>query len=240
MTVLLPNQRTEEAAASSTGMLPTDLTLQEFTSAAMSAAISQAKAGNAFTQAGTLLKVFHTRLVLISRGPALTLVQKLEQQQQQPQHQQDSPASTSRHAPAAAASMSGGLARMTVIAIPPLRARSSDVAPLALQAAAVQAAKRGYNSVKLTDAAVRSLTSYKFPFNEAELEALVQRAVMLHPAAPPISPVTSHTQSLGMPAAGGMIHHTTSSKPHQSSPQLHPALVLDAADFWQVSKLYMS
>jgi hypothetical protein len=74
-----------------------------------------------------------------------------------------------------------GFSRCSCIAVPPLRARASDILPLALHAATASAALRGYARVELSHAAQLQLQGYDFPGNTEELQGLMPRAVMLHP-----------------------------------------------------------
>jgi hypothetical protein len=56
-------------------------------------------------------------------------------------------------AAAAASAAAAGFSSIKTLAVPPLRARASDIAPMALQAALPEAVLRGYTAVELTDAA---------------------------------------------------------------------------------------
>ena len=64
------------------------------------------------------------------------------------------------------------------IAIPPLRERGGDIAPLAN---ALIAKKRGHNGqpYKITDAAMELLKQYSFPGNVRELKNILQKAISL-------------------------------------------------------------
>ena len=55
---------------------------------------------------------------------------------------------------------------LSLLQLPPLRSRSSDIKPLAEHYAMAAAALRGYGYVTITPAAIRQLVSYPFPGNE--------------------------------------------------------------------------
>lgn len=86
-----------------------------------------------------------------------------------------------------------------------------------------EAELRGYGSVTLTSEAVKQLTGYHFPGNEDELEGLVQRAVMLHPAAAAAtSPSNRNSTSLGAYSLDTACDG--------------PMLVLDQDEFWAATE----
>lgn len=141
-----------------------------------------------------------------------------------------------------------GLRECPSIALPALRARSSDIGPLAVEAGQGLAALRGYHSIDLSEAATKQLTSYSFPGNEAELRGLVQRAIMLHPPAPTAAAraaARASCASLDSPGCscdgpGGSSHSCSSSDGGSLDGQMRgkgscgsePVLTLDAQDFW--------
>jgi DNA-binding NtrC family response regulator len=91
------------------------------------------------------------------------------------------------------------------LALPPLRARKSDIAPLAQHFLTQAASANGRPSVRLTPEAVAALERYAFPGNVRELKNLVERLVILSPE----DAVTARDvdKALGMgasPARGGI------------------------------------
>jgi two-component system response regulator PilR (NtrC family) len=71
--------------------------------------------------------------------------------------------------------------RLNVIrmALPPLRERQEDIAPLAERFVARFASEMGKEVVGFTNDALRALTRYPFPGNVRELENVIERAVAL-------------------------------------------------------------
>jgi two-component system response regulator AtoC len=63
--------------------------------------------------------------------------------------------------------------------IPPLRARTAEIVPLALQFLEALARRSGEPSVRLSSAASAWLTRYAFPGNVRELRNLIERAALL-------------------------------------------------------------
>lgn len=195
--------------------------------------------------AGSFLKAHRTRLVLVSQLPLAQLTQQL---QELPGAAPEAAASPQ---PAATASLALGLPHCRSIALSALRARSSDIGPLAVLSGQAAAWLRGYRSIMLTDAAEKQLTSYDFPGNEAELKGLVQRAVMLHPPAPTAASKSygsgSSLDVSGCSCDGGCSGSSDSGSDGSmagccggpggcgsSSGEgvQAPVLVLDAGDFW--------
>lgn len=197
--------------------------------AAAAAAEGAAQQAADAEQPGAFLQTHRARLVLVSQMPLAQLLERLPD----------------LSAGAAAAAAGGGVGRQPggaagqalkdcpSIALPALRARASDIGPLAVAAGQATAALRGYQSIELTDAAEKQLTSYDFPGNEAELKGLVHRAIMLHPAAAAnadcscgcdnTSSCSDCSGSAHAPCGGG------SCDGHQKQGCV---LVLDAPDFW--------
>ncbi len=68
----------------------------------------------------------------------------------------------------------------TSLAIPPLRDRVGDIAPLARAFAELAAAPLGKPTPKLSAAAIDRLESYGWPGNVRELRNVIERAVVLH------------------------------------------------------------
>jgi hypothetical protein len=103
----------------------------------------------------TSLQACRTRLVLLSQLSASQLQQQLSADVAGAALSADSAAAAAAAtaAAAAAAAEAAGFSSIKSIAVPPLRARASDIAPMALQAALPEAVLRGYTAVELTDAA---------------------------------------------------------------------------------------
>lgn len=203
--------------------------------AATAAAHAEAAPAAELVPPGSLLLSCHTRLVLVSQLPLGQLVK----------HLQDC-YSCNAGAPLAGLPQPGvpGLSRCSSIAVPPLRARASDIVPLALQAAATAAVLRGYADVQLTETAALQLSSYDFPGNEIELQGVMQRAVMLHPVAPACSSMTSCSScgdennyaTAGTQRCNGSTGSCGSlSCDSALAGVAGSVLVLDACDFWQAS-----
>jgi anaerobic nitric oxide reductase transcription regulator len=64
------------------------------------------------------------------------------------------------------------------LAIPPLRTRLGDIAPLAAHFLRLAVARNGRHDVTLTHEALRALESYDWPGNVRELRTVIERAVM--------------------------------------------------------------
>jgi hypothetical protein len=88
---------------------------------------------------GSFLQACRTHLILLSQLPASQLLQQLH--------------NAADDNPTSAAAAAVGLAGIKALSVPPLRARASDIAQMALQAALPEALLRGYTAVELTDAA---------------------------------------------------------------------------------------
>jgi hypothetical protein len=164
---------------------------------------------------GKLLQQHNTRLALVSQLPLLQLLDELRQlQQQQP-------------GTAAAAPVWQGLAGCHAIAVPPLRARASDIVPLALQSGCTFAALRGYSGgVQLSEAAANQLTSYGWPGNEAELTGAIQSAIMRYPS------VAAGLSSRSCSSLCSSMDGGCASSGNGGGSTDAPVLVLDAGDFW--------
>lgn len=68
---------------------------------------------------------------------------------------------------------------VVTIAVPPLRDRPEDIAPLAAHLLHRLRAAHGRASVKFSDAATRLLTAYPWPGNARELKNAIERALVL-------------------------------------------------------------
>jgi hypothetical protein len=184
---------------------------------------------------GSFLLAHRTRLVLVSQLPLAQLLEQIPP--------------TALLAGAAVGQLGPvgpGLRDCPAIALPALRARPSDIGPLAVAAGRSTAALRGYQGIQLTDAAEMQLTSYDFPGNEAELLGLVQRAVMLHPPAPTAAGASIYgsMDSALCSCDGGCVSGTSSSCDGTgmgacdsvgacgTAAASGPVLTLDAGDFW--------
>jgi hypothetical protein len=105
---------------------------------------------------------------------------------------------------------------------------------MARAAGQATAVLRGYNGVQLTPAAEKQLTSYEFPANEAELQGLVQRAIMLHPPAPPATsalPAAAKAKEEGSLAGGFEFLRMGTNQGSAQAAGGH-VLVLESGDFW--------
>ncbi|WIA18804.1 hypothetical protein OEZ85_003487 [Tetradesmus obliquus] len=184
-----------------------------------------AAAAAAAAAPGSFLQAHAARLVLLSQLPASQLQGRLRGLAPH-----DATATAAQHASAAAAAAAAaGLSGIKAISVPPLRARASDIAPMAVQAALPDALLRGYAAVQLTDAAELQLAGYHWPGNEVELECLVQRAVLLHPQAP---------NNSGSNCDCGSSSSSSSSSGSSSGIEScgDAVLTLDAADFWPAAE----
>jgi hypothetical protein len=118
------------------------------------AATPDSQAAGAEAPAGSFLQACRTRLVLLSQLPASQLQQQLLHDQTADENSNSThPAESTSDQQTPAAAAAAGFAGIKSIAVPPLRARASDIAPMALQAALPEALLRGYTAVELTDAA---------------------------------------------------------------------------------------
>lgn len=180
---------------------------------------------------GSFLVAHRTRLVLVSQLPLAQLLDQLP------------PTALLVGAAGQPGKVGAGLRDCPSIALPALRARPSDIGPLAVAAGRSTAVLRGYQGIQLTDAAEMQLTSYDFPGNEAELQGLVQRAVMLHPPAPSAAgpSVYGSMDSALCSCDGGCVSSTGSSSCDMgcgstgacsTAATSGPVLTLDAGDFW--------
>lgn len=187
------------------------------------AAAGPAGAAGAAQQPGSFLKAHRTRLILISQLPLVQLLDSL---------------------PAAASSKPQGdhqqlgLKGCPSIALPALRARSSDIPLMAVAAGRATAALRGYSGICLTASAEMQLTSYEFPGNESELQGLVQRAIMLHPpAAGAAAAAVAGSSTLEAPPCSwegeeeGESGAASAAAEGQAGSR-QPLLTLDGGDFW--------
>jgi len=95
-------------------------------------------------------------------------------------------------------------------------------------------ALRGYQGIQLTAAAQQQLTSYEFPGNEAELQGLVQRAIMLHPpASAPAAEAAGAAAGAEAAARSWNNAYPVNSWDEVACDQVErPVLVLDVGDFW--------
>jgi hypothetical protein len=167
-------------------------------------------------EAGSFLRSHRTRLILVSQLP----LGQLLAHQSGPAELHSEP--SLRDCPS--------------IALPALRARSSDIPLLAVAAGQATAVLRGYSGVQLTAAAEQQLTSYGFPGNEAELQGLVQRAIMLHPPAPPATsalsaPLSSSSATAGWHAGGIEVLGVETAQGSVQAAGGH-VLLLECGDFW--------
>lgn len=185
---------------------------------AADAAAGTAGTASAAHQPGALLKAQRTRLILFSQLPLVQLLDSL-------------PAAAS---PESQGNCQLGLKGCPSIALPALRARSSDIPLLAVAAGHATAALRGYSGIRLTASAEMQLTSYEFPGNEAELQGLVQRAIMLHPPAAAAAVVTGSTGLQAPPCIweGEEDESGVASSAAEGQGSRQPLLTLDGGDFW--------
>ena len=193
---------------------------------------------------GAFLAAHKTRLVLTSQPTLTQLLQQLQQQQDDPHLAQQGPGAMLPHfcsSDVPVKAVLSGLRQCPSIAISALRARSSDIGPLAVAAGQSTASLRGYQRVELSELALKQLTSYDFPGNEAELSGLVQRAIMSHPPAAQMASQSSldghscssngsHSPSCSSDG-GGSVEGCCGMRGCGSEVEA-PVLTLDAGDFW--------
>jgi formate hydrogenlyase transcriptional activator len=95
------------------------------------------------------------------------------------------------------------------LVLPPLRARSEDLRPLARYFAARHAARMNRRPPRIPEAVFRSLEAHSWPGNVRELENVLERALILSPGDELVLPPFEGTLPRGGTAASGTVESLT-------------------------------